>query len=195
MRHLVRRCAARLAAVALALPLVLSLAACGDDAFAADPLEETAVEAGSSSPAPGTPTEAPTPVTPGSPSTPGPADQSAPDAQPGASTVEVTLGLAHTWRDDVGGLALTFTDIEDSRCPTDPGIACVWSGDAVVTLSASAPGADAATVELHSNPTAGADDAAVAGYRLRLTGLAPERHSLGPEPASAYRVTLTVTRP
>jgi hypothetical protein len=92
-----------------------------------------------------------------------------------------------------GELALRFVRVvKDSRCPE--GVECFWEGDAEVEIEArSATGAGSTALLLHTAAGAGRDqEAAVDGFRVRLTALAPNPRAGVPTPAT-YRATLVVT--
>jgi hypothetical protein len=88
------------------------------------------------------------------------------------------------------GTVITFRTVEaDSRCPVD--VTCVWAGDAHITLDARAPG-DIRTIDLHS----GTDprEARVAGYRIRLIDVAPQRREADVVTPRDYSVRLAISR-
>jgi hypothetical protein len=89
------------------------------------------------------------------------------------------------------GLALTFDGVSgDSRCPI--GVTCIWEGDAVVELTASAPPAAGQVLELH---TAGQfpREGTHGGFRIALVSLTPHPRENQPVRPSQYRATLRVT--
>lgn len=66
---------------------------------------------------------------------------------------EITLALGESVRLADADLRVGFDAVlEDSRCPRDEGIVCVWEGDAVVAVTLAAPACAApTTVELHTS--------------------------------------------
>lgn len=101
---------------------------------------------------------------------------------------EITLRVGESARPTTA--TVTFVGVsDDSRCPT--GVSCVWEGDAVVTLRVTRDAADE-TVALHANPRF-AQEATVAGLRLRLVRLEPYPEADRPIAADDYRVVLTIT--
>ena len=102
---------------------------------------------------------------------------------------EVQLAPGESAR--VDALTVRFDGVSaDSRCPVD--VTCVWEGDAVVVIDASAPARDREALELH---TAGRfpREAVYGRYRVRLVSLAPQPREGQPVPASQYRATLLVS--
>lgn len=89
-------------------------------------------------------------------------------------------------------VALTLTDVrDDSRCPVD--VSCVWAGDATVVLAVTPDGGQVREVVLHlANEDARAAD--VAGVRIRLESLRPERPATTTIRRDEYRVTLSLSR-
>jgi hypothetical protein len=108
---------------------------------------------------------------------------------------DVTLAPGGTARLDGGtALAVTFVGVPtDSRCPTSSHIACVWAGDAVVTVLVTAPASGPATRhELHATPPL-ATSITTRGHEISLLRLAPPRRSTAPIDPTAYRATLRIT--
>ncbi len=72
----------------------------------------------------------------------------------------------------VGGgvLHIAFTDVEDSRCPTD--VVCVWAGNAAVDLAVSA--GSGPSYPLRVNSTLDPHDVEWQGVRLMLLEVHPE---------------------
>ena len=92
----------------------------------------------------------------------------------------------------VGGLTVVFAGVgSDSRCPAD--VVCVWAGEALVNVSARVPGEAEATLSLRAGARAG-EEAAYAGYTIRLVSLAPYPRASKPIAPGDYRATLTVSR-
>lgn len=104
----------------------------------------------------------------------------------------VRVGQAVTL--DGGGITLLFVGVpEDSRCPVD--VVCVWEGNAVVALTATA-GGEERDIELNTSPSpvAGPRQVVVDGYVVELLQLDPSPVSDRPIPGWAYRATLEVSR-
>jgi hypothetical protein len=69
-----------------------------------------------------------------------------------------------------GGLKVTFERVPaDSRCPMDA--LCVRAGEALVALTVSQDGRDAAARELRTDPAG--SEASYRGYSIKLLALAP----------------------
>ena len=123
-----------------------------------------------------------------------------PPATPAAAQVlldrvfELAVGQEVTLADT--DLHLRFERIlEESRCPRQ--VACVWSGQARLLVSVWDQGAPPTTKEFStfSNPPASTDTHIFEGFSIRLVGVDPYPDSPGtPIPASAYRITLLITR-
>jgi hypothetical protein len=81
--------------------------------------------------------------------------------------------------------------LADSRCPVD--VVCIVAGDAIVELTVTSTETFGAVLRLHT--TQESQESEVAGYRVRLERLEPERRA-GDSPSQAdYRVTVTVGVP
>ena len=93
------------------------------------------------------------------------------------------------------GLRLVFERVDsDSRCGVD--VNCVWEGDAEVFVTASEPGRDTATLELHTTATGGRQTEARYGdFVVALKALSPQPRSTERIRAEDYRATLRVTKP
>ncbi|WP_420455292.1 hypothetical protein [Rubrivirga sp.] len=90
------------------------------------------------------------------------ADTYAADAQSG----EVSIALDETASLD--GLSLTFDDVvEDSRCPA--GVACIWEGQARVSLMAGGQEITLLVVDPERRPDAGARVGDRVLFAVRLT--------------------------
>ena len=100
----------------------------------------------------------------------------------GASTVTLRYGETAT----LGSIRVTFTDINDSRCPK--GVACVWVGDAAARLES---GAD--VLVLHTNSAAGATSGKIAGVNVSLADVQPEPVASQETKKTDYRITLRVS--
>ncbi len=87
-------------------------------------------------------------------------------------------------------VTVTFTEVSgDSRCPTN--VACVWAGDAAVTLRVQPATGAAQVVELHTG-VADKQSATVAGLRFRLDRLEPSPTFGKPTERSAYVATIAI---
>jgi hypothetical protein len=104
------------------------------------------------------------------------------EPQTGGSTVTLRFSETAT----LFGNRVSFTEINDSRCPKD--VACVWAGDAAVRLKSGTE-----ELVLHSNAAAGPASGKLAGLTVTLLDVKPERVT-GEVDKTAYVVTLRVTR-
>jgi hypothetical protein len=102
-------------------------------------------------------------------------------------TVRVVRGQATAV--DGGRLAVTYTDLTDSRCPAK--VQCVWAGDAAATLRLDAGGA-VATPTLHT--TLEPKAATHAGYAVTLVSVDPYPGTEPPNARLAATVLLRVAR-
>lgn len=69
--------------------------------------------------------------------------------RPNSTPVEVTIKIGQSV-DCGGGMAIRFDDVlQDSRCPE--GVACVWAGNAKVSVTVTKTGKEPARVELNTN--------------------------------------------
>jgi hypothetical protein len=91
------------------------------------------------------------------------------------------------------GLSLAFERVRsDSRCAVD--VQCVWEGDAAVALTASQPGRDTASLELHTTTSGGGQrEARYGDFLITLTALSPQPHSREEIRAGDYRARLRVS--
>ena len=114
---------------------------------------------------------------------------------PTAPTNTVPVGTDFTLapgESATAGNALTVGFIgitNDSRCPTN--VQCVWAGSARAGLRVRD---GAASRDLHLETLATKDTATVGVYLIRLVEVNPAPVTTDPIPASAYRITLRVTR-
>jgi len=114
-------------------------------------------------------------------------------ADPGLDR-DVTLGGGQ--EASVDGLRVRFADVlEDSRCPTS--VACVWSGQARLTVVAQAEDGPPTTVEFNTNPAPGQgfSSGRVGDYTVTMRSLEPYPQT--PEdatPLEDYRLTLSVAK-
>jgi hypothetical protein len=76
---------------------------------------------------------------------------------------------------------------EDSRCPSDPRIQCVWAGNGRVRLSVESAGR-IDTVDL--NTTLAPREQAAGPLSIRLVSLDPQPRGTGAVPSGDYRATL-----
>ncbi|GAB4586020.1 hypothetical protein [Nocardia sp. IFM 10818] len=130
----------------------------------------------------------------GSPAAPPPAGPG-PDTVPGSVTADLgadfTLATGATAHLDDDRLTVLFRGVSnDSRCPEEPDIRCVWEGDATIALTVTSNGT-AAEHDLNVQPPA--DELAVDSYRIHLVALRPGG-SIETIPQSEYRVDLRVSR-
>ncbi len=85
----------------------------------------------------------------------------------------------------VAGTRISFTEINDSRCPKD--VACVWAGDAAVTLESGTE-----RVVLHTNPQAGSTSGTLGGVTVTLADVRPEPVGSNPPPKTEYVATIRI---
>lgn len=91
----------------------------------------------------------------------------------------------------VGDLTLTWTEVEDSRCPID--VQCIWEGRVVVTLEVSVGDEDPETVRLTNHPDGlREDEDGDLAERLRLVDVEPYPHSERPIERSDYRALIQI---
>ena len=90
-----------------------------------------------------------------------------------------------------GAVQLTFVGVtDDSRCPIDPAIQCIWGGSARVALRvASSTGSRDVAIETPPQR----DTVTVGRFLVQLVSVTPAKLATGPIPASSYRATLRVT--
>ncbi|MDP2718114.1 MAG: hypothetical protein Q8P02_05195 [Candidatus Micrarchaeota archaeon] len=130
-----------------------------------------------------------TPIATATPSTatptPGPAPAKT-DAQFG-QTVTLAAGQTARFSD---GAELWFTDVSDSRCPSD--VVCVWAGIVSVKAVVRQGAATAAFT-----PTAGRNATNVTlntqSYAVQLKNVAPYPEQFGDTPLWKYRATFVLT--
>lgn len=102
-----------------------------------------------------------------------------------------TLAVGDTATVEPSTVRLEFVEVSgDSRCPADA--ICIWAGDAVVRLRATA-GTAGTTLDLHTDDSARASSA-FQGLRIELKELQPYPISSRTITQGDYRATLTVTR-
>ena len=117
------------------------------------------------------------------------------DGLPDGPTVSLderfTLSVGNVARVGPAQVRLEFVEVSgDSRCPADA--ICIWGGDAVVSLRATA-GTASTTLDLHTGDLARAS-ATIQGLRVELKELQPYPFSSRTIAQGDYRATLTVTR-
>jgi len=79
----------------------------------------------------------------------------------------------------------------DSRCPVD--VACVWEGDALVTIALSRQAQAPGRLQLHTSQQF-ATEGAYLNYRVRLRALTPAPRAGDQIEPAAYTATLIVSR-
>jgi len=91
------------------------------------------------------------------------------------------------------GLTLALQSVsEDSRCPEDA--ACVWEGNAKVSLNITKAGQTATTIELNTRPIVGPSEKTFQAYTVKLMSLAPNNKAGQTINSSDYIVSLLVTK-
>ncbi|MGH9311032.1 MAG: hypothetical protein ACRD1U_16770 [Vicinamibacterales bacterium] len=115
------------------------------------------------------------------------------------SKMQTALGqefqLRNTETAEIGsdGLTLRFDRVStDARCPV--GHPCESDGDAVVEITLHQAPSEAATLELHTDPTL-RTEAGYLRYRIRLVRLDPRPVGEQPVPLPKYRGTFVVSLP
>ena len=83
----------------------------------------------------------------------------------------------------IAGKAITFTDVNESRCPKD--VTCVWAGDAAVRLESGGE-----VLVLHTNGSAGPSEGKLAGLTITLIEVKPEPVGSGEIRKADYLVTI-----
>lgn len=83
---------------------------------------------------------------------------------------EVILELGKSAQLDGTGITVTFTSVEDSRCPT--GAQCIWEGNGHVALEVRSAGGAPTTGELNTHPSY-PNDLTYRYVRLALAELDP----------------------
>jgi hypothetical protein len=92
---------------------------------------------------------------------------------------------------DAANLELRFLEVaEDSRCPDNPTIECVWIGDAAVVIETIFSNAEAQHDTLHTTLEPRSVD--VGPLALTLLALAPYPQDVTPIPAEDYVATLSI---
>lgn len=81
--------------------------------------------------------------------------------------------------------------LEDSRCPSDDFIVCVWAGRVRLELTASGFGGDRTVHELRLLDQPGS--ITLGGFVIELLDVDPPRSHADPAPLSRYRAQLLIT--
>ena len=113
-----------------------------------------------------------------------------------ASTVplgtDFTLAPGESVVVNSGALTLTFVGVtNESRCPTNALIQCVWAGSARTALRASS---SAGTRELALETLATKDTVTVEQFVVTLVAVTPAPVTTDPIPAAAYRGVFRLSR-
>lgn len=104
---------------------------------------------------------------------------------------DFTLAPGESVLANPGAVQLTFIAVtDDSRCPINPAIQCIWGGSARVALRV-ASSAGSRDVAIETPPQR--DTVTVDRYMVQLVGVTPAKLAAGPIPAASYRATLRVT--
>lgn len=98
-----------------------------------------------------------------------------------------TMKLRFSETNTVGSTPITFTDINDSRCPSS--VTCVWAGDAAVRLDSGAE-----TLVLHSNGSAGAVSGRLGTVTIALVDVKPDPVTPDGLKKSDYVITIRVSK-
>jgi hypothetical protein len=105
---------------------------------------------------------------------------------------EFTLAPGESAAADGAALTVVFSGItNESRCPLDPRIQCLWGGTARAALRVRDI---AGTRDVQLETFAAKDTASVGRYVLRLVAVTPFPMTTDAIPAADYRVTLRVIR-
>ena len=91
-----------------------------------------------------------------------------------------------------GSWVVTFTEVNDSRCPK--GVQCVWAGEGLVTLDLTPADGSAAPVRMQLT-TADPRSVAFAGFALRLVELTPHPVKSQAIELDEYRVIIEAMDP
>jgi hypothetical protein len=88
------------------------------------------------------------------------------------------------------GTRLRFERVQsDSRCPMDA--ACVWAGDATISVTLNSMKGATESREMHTQPVE--SQISYANYTIALTALVPYPRSSQEVPAAAYVATFVVS--
>lgn len=115
-------------------------------------------------------------------------------AQPQAVELALNEPLDLSWSDGGHQLSVEWTQVSDSRCPTDA--VCVWAGEVEIRLALVPAGAEGAEVVLRL-PTRDdiSAETSIDGFHLRLDRVTPEASLAAPPTPDTYRAHLTVAPP
>lgn len=109
---------------------------------------------------------------------------------------EILLAPGQSARVASAGLLLTFAKlVGDSRCPTMATIQCVWSGSVIVDVTAAPLVGSGPTRIVRLETLNTKDTATVAGTRLQLLRVLPEKRTLDSIPLATYRIVLQAGAP
>lgn len=102
---------------------------------------------------------------------------------------DFVVGVGETAVISSEGLSITFIEVtEDSRCPVD--VTCVWEGNAATAIElAHAMVETPASLNTALEPRT----ATLAGYTVKLIGLAPKPREQGSIDPASYRATFRVS--
>jgi hypothetical protein len=107
---------------------------------------------------------------------------------------EFSLHVGESVSIDGTGLEVRFVEVsEDSRCPSNALILCVWIGDGAVVLDISSESAGSSRVTLHT--TLDPKDVDAGSVVLSLIRLDPYPEDVGPIPSTEYAATFTTALP
>ena len=119
----------------------------------------------------------------------GPSDQ----RTTGSAGAEITLAPGMTVDVADVNLRVRFEKVnQDSRCPTNGLIQCVWEGSAQVQLQVSHISGTESLAQVALESAGGHDTATVYGQPLKLVRVDPAKVTLDAIPPSAYRATIRV---
>lgn len=114
------------------------------------------------------------------------------DSPTGPSPFPATVTLQPGQQSNVGGLIILFDQVvTDSRCPADA--MCIDAGDATISINLSLGGVGSRYELSVVDPTR--RSVIFEDHQVELATLAPYPQSTQPISPSAYRATLTVTKP
>lgn len=91
-----------------------------------------------------------------------------------------------------GALTLTFVRVtNESRCPTQALIQCVWAGSAVIGMRSVA---GSTTGDMTLETVANKNEKLIGNYLVQLVDVTPAPRTLDSIPAATYRAVLRVSR-
>ncbi len=115
-------------------------------------------------------------------------------AQPVPVELKLDREINISFPDPAHGLSLTWTQIADSRCPTDA--VCVWAGEVELTLAVVPAGGEGAELILRLPARDGVETSGrIDGYTIRLDWVTPEASLEVPPTQETYFSHLTVAPP